>query len=183
MKKILLVLIIFIFFLNSCTIFKFINHYASSGDVAKGELRGDVYRKKGVKYKIGFLSRNWKSVEVKGGDLTFINNDLDSTITIDSTCNEKDYNYSLNVLTEVLLIGVKNKELLSTKDVVVDNEPGLKSKYTGEVESAVVEICVIVFKKDNCIFDFTHIANPDGYEESINYFEKFVSQFAVISGS
>ena len=175
-----LFLFISIIGLNSCSVTRFIGYYAAAGDDNSGNLNRQVFQTDDTSYRIGILPASWKRNNVEGGDLAFTNSQIDATMTVNSTCNEKKKKYSLKALSESLLIGIKGKEALEREEVTVDGQPALKTIYTGSLNNVPIKIATVVLKKDICIYDFTYASSPDNFDLGIVDFNNFVSQFKAL---
>ncbi len=180
MNKNLALIVLSIFFLSSCSIVRFVGYYASADSDDNGRLNGLVYTSDYTSYKIGALPADWKRLKIKGGDLAFRNAAVDSTITVNSTCDPKKMNYSLRALSESLLIGIKGKKAETREEAQVDGQKALRSLYTGWLNGVPVMIDTVVFKKSQCIYDFTYASSPDSFERGIMIFNEFISQFRVL---
>lgn len=180
MQKNFILITLSVLLLSSCSIAKFVGYYASAGPDNGGSLDGLVYTTDDTSYKIGALPPEWKRIGIKGGDLAFSNALKDSTITINSTCDPKKKNYSLKALSESLIIGIKDKKARKREETVVDGQKALQSLYTGTLNEVPVNIETVVFRKGECIYDFTYASPPDSFESDITVFNEFISQFRVL---
>ena len=182
MTKLLLALflIISIIGLNSCSLTKFVGYYAAADDDNSGKLNGQTFQTDDTSYTIGALSASWKRNKIDGGDLAFTNSQIDATMTVNSTCNEKKKNYSLKALSESLLIGIKGKEALERKEITVDGQQALRTIYIGSLNNVPITIATVVLKKNICIYDFTYASSPANFDNGIVDFDTFVSQFKAL---
>ena len=165
--------------LSSCSVFKFAKIYTSS-DPGSGELHGDVYKTELTSYRIGNLGDNWKRVKIDYGDLFFANNNKTSAITVNSSCGPNKANYSLSALSGSLLVGLKGKELIDRELVVIDGEEALFSVYDAEFEGDDLKIATAVFKKGQCVYDFSYSNINDDFDTYLEEFVKFLSEFRVL---
>jgi hypothetical protein len=178
MKRLLVILIFFIACFSSCSIVKFARYYASA-DTPTGKLTGRVYKSKYTSYEIGELSDDWKRIKIEGGDLAFWSDKVRATITVNSTCNQKG-RYSLKALSEPLVIGIADKQLVQRNELTVDGEKALEYIYLGKLDIASIKISAIVLKKVDCIYDLTYASAPNDFDGGFNEFKEFVSRFKVI---
>lgn len=173
-------LLVFIVCLNSCSVTRFIEYYASAGFDNSDELKGQVFQTDNTSYRIGTLPNSWKKNNIEGGDLAYSNTQFDATMTVNSTCNEKKKNYSLKALSESLLIGIRGKEALKREETIVDGQKALKIIYIGRLDNVPIKITTVVLKKGMCIYDFTYASSPEHFEIGIVDFNNFVSQFKAL---
>lgn len=166
--------------LSSCAIAKFAGYYASAGDPEQGDLKGELFSSEYTTYRIGPLPGVWSKVKIEGGDLAFSNSSSGATITVNSTCDPNKTKYSLIALSESLLIGINRKEALSREIIYVDGQEALRSIYTGSYNGIALKIASVVFKKGECVYDFTYVSAPDTFEPGIAEFNNFISAFRVM---
>jgi hypothetical protein len=180
MNIVAIILLSAVLLLESCSIGKFIGYYASSGSDDKGELKGQVYTSDDTTYRIGTLPEGWKRIGIKGGDLAYSNAAGDSTITVNSTCDERKMKYSLKALSESLIVGIKDKKAQSRQETEIDGQDALSTVYTGMLDNLPVKIETRVFKKNNCVYDFTYASSPDKFDKDAGVYDEFISQFRVL---
>lgn len=180
MNKGIFLLLLTAVLLGSCSLGKFVGYYASAGAGDDGKLNGQVYTSDKTSYTIGTLPESWKRIKIEGGDLAFSNSVDDSTITVNSTCDERKMKYSLKALSESLITGIKDKEAQSREDIRIDGQPALKTIYTGSLNGTPVKIETRVFKKNDCVYDFTYASSPSKFDEEAGVFDEFISQFKVL---
>lgn len=180
MTKSIVIICLSVLFLNSCSLVKFVGYYRSADSENNGKLNGLIYTSDDTTYKIGALPDDWKRLNIKGGDLAFSSSLSDSTITVNSTCDPKKKNYSLKALSESLLIGIKDKKAVKREETSVDGQKALSSTYTGSINDAPVKIETVVFRKGECIYDFTYASPPDSFDDGMVIFKEFISQFRVL---
>lgn len=180
MNKLILCTLISALFLGGCAVTKFVGYYISSDDGKNGTLTGDVYRTDDTSYRIGSLPAGWQRQNVNGGDLVFQNAGLNATISVNSDCDGKKVKHHLTVLSDSLVIGISGKELLSRELAQIDGQEALYSIYTGSFENVPLKLSTLVFKKADCIYDFTYASSPDSFDAGYIDFKSFTSEFRVL---
>ena len=179
-----MVVITFILLLNSCSIAKFAKYYAGADPYsASGSLHGLYYEKEHTAYVIGGLPDTWKRIEIRGGDLAFLNQQDNSTITVNSTCDKNKIKYSLKALSNTLLIGIDDKKLMESSEPMVSGEIALQRIYEGNLSGVPIEISTVVVKKGDCIYDMSYSSTRDKFDNWFGEFNEFVSQFKITGGS
>lgn len=173
-----MILIFFVALFSSCSIVKFARFYASA-DTPKGKLTGRVYESKFTSYEIGKLSDNWREIKIEGGDIAFWIGNVGATITVNSTCNQKG-KYSLKALSEPLVIGIADKQMVERNELSIDGEKALETIYVGKLDNVSIKLSAVVLKKGSCVYDFTYASSPDNFDRGLGDFKKFVSQFKVL---
>jgi hypothetical protein len=182
MKGLFVTLIFFIAFFNSCSVIKFARYYASADTQStkpSGKLIGRVYESKSTSYEVGELSDKWKGIKIEGGDLAFWNHEIGATITVNSTCNQKG-NYSLRILSEPLVIGITDKQMVERNELNIDGQKALESIYLGKLDNVSIKLSAVVLKKNDCIYDFTYTSSPNNFDRGFSDFKEFISQFKVL---
>jgi hypothetical protein len=180
MNIVAIILLSAVLLLESCSIGKFIGYYASSGSDDNGKLKGQVYTSDNTSYRIGALPEEWKRIGIQGGDIAFSDVAGDSTITVNSTCDERKMKYSLKALSESLIVGIKDKKAQSRQKTEIDGQDALSTIYTGMLDNVPVKIETRVFKKNNCVYDFTYATSLDRFDTGAAVFDEFISQFRVL---
>lgn len=166
--------------LSSCAVTRFAKHYGSV-DGKKGNLRGEVFVSDSNSYRISKLPAEWKKIKIKGGDLAFYNSSYDSTITVNSVCDEAKRNYSLKALSKSLVTGIENKKLTKSEMVDVDKSKGLYSEYLATLDNEIFSLATLVYKSEKCNYDFSYSATEDNFQTSIDTFKNLISRFEEIS--
>ena len=123
-------------------------------------LKGQYFQKGDLKYRVAELDRNvWKRVGFENNDLAWVSTS-GAVLAMNATC--KDYgDPSLEVLTNHLLMGFTDKELVERKTFVLDGRDALESTYAAKLDGVPMKLTVAVLKKDGCVHDFTYVA-PEG---------------------
>lgn len=179
-KKIFFVKILLAcFILSSCSAVKFAKYYVSSNDPDKGYLAGNVYKTKSTSFRIGELSREWNRVNTSEGGLFFWNKKTESTTTVNSTCKPAKKKYSLAALSNSLVIGIKDKDLIERRVILVDGEDSLLSIYGFEENNQNLSLATVVTKKEDCVYDFS-FSSRDNFDQHFHKFLEFVAGFKVL---
>ena len=177
-----MILIIFIFLLSACSIAKFAKYYAGADSYSSsGSLHGLYYEKEDTAYIIGSLPDTWERIEIRGGDLAFLNPDDNSTVTVNSTCDRNKIKYSLKALSNTLLIGIDDKQLIESSERKVSGEISLQRIYEGNLSGVPIKISTVVVKKGDCIYDMSYSSARDNFDNWFGEFNEFVSRFKIIS--
>ncbi len=179
-NKISIALIFFLITLSSCSVVKFTQIYRSSGK-EKGKLLNHVYNKKSTSYKIGRLNDSWNKVSTDQGDLLFVSKDSDASIKVNSTCSSTNINSSLDSLSRSLLIGLKQKKLLSKKSVNIDDEQSLLLIHSAQLDETELKIATVVLIKGGCVYDIIYSNIGNSFDLYFKDFMGFIGNFSVIA--
>ena len=181
MSRAFLFLLFLVVSFNACSVVNFARYYAAA-DTTAGKLNGRIYETKDTSYQIGELSSDWKRIDIKGGDLAYWNESIKTTITVNSTCtkNNEKAKYSLRALSEQLLVGIADKELVSGKEIDLNGEKALVSVYSGKLQGVPVKLGMVVIKNGQCIYDFTSASSPQNFDAGFRDLDSFISDFKII---
>lgn len=173
-------LVISILLLGSCSVVRFAKIY-SSDDLSggKGELRGSVYTSGDTSYRIGILSDDWQRVSTDRGDIFFWNSAKKASITVNSVCDSNKLKYNLNALSESLVTGIRDKEMIKRDEIEIDGTDALYSEYEGIYDDRHIGIATIVLKKDKCVYDLSYSTLADSFNSHLEEYLEFSADFEV----
>jgi hypothetical protein len=140
-----------------------------------GELRGTVFTKSGVRYRIGELPPGWRHVALQENDIAFTSN-AGHWIAINSTCEAYE-DAPLSVLTLHLLMGFTDRNLIRQDTAMLDGRESLRSHYTAKLDGVPVDLLLVVMKKNACIYDFTYLSPVGRSDEKLADFEQVLQGF------
>jgi hypothetical protein len=140
------------------------------------QLSQGVFAKDGVRYRVGELSRSWRPLDVESNDVAYVANDSPHSLAVNSTCTPTG-DASLQVLTQHLLIGFTDREVVSEERQVMDGREALRSRYRARLDGVPVEMMLVVLKKDGCVYDFTYLSPPGRFDEKRDSFERVLAEF------
>lgn len=100
-------------------------------------------------------------------------------ISLNSVCRPQK-NFTLQALSNNLIMGLPNPKQLEQKYTIVDGADALQTTVETQPENQdPVKIQTVVTKKSSCTFDFMYIAKPQYYETHLADFEKFIKGFHI----
>jgi hypothetical protein len=137
-----------------------------------------VFRKDGMVYRLTPPSRDrWRAIDFNDNDLAFVAVDSPHMLAANSSCRQME-EASLETLTTHLLFGMTAQELVQRSVRVLDGRDALYSTYRAKLDGVLVDLEVVVVKKNSCVHDFTLVSPPGRLEEKQGDFEQLVSSFA-----
>ena len=77
-------------------------------------------------------------------------------------------------------MGIKGKKLVERELVKVDGQDALFSLYDAEFEGDDLKIATVVFKKVQCVYDFSYSNINDEFDTYLKEFVEFISEFRVL---
>lgn len=111
-------------------------------------------------------------------DVAFENHSNGAIISLNSICR-KYQKYSLDQLTNDLLLKITNKRKISDDFIQIDGTKAKNSVYLAQIDGVDLKIRTVVLKKNNCMYDFMYVVVPDKDTESQKSFEQFLASFRV----
>lgn len=174
-------LILIVIIATSCSAFRFAGIYRAEGRTVDGELSGSVFTAENTTYAIGSLSGDWERVRSERGDLMFWNRKSNAVITVDSVCDENKLKYNLRALSESLVTGIKDKELLLRDNVEIDGMEALYSQYEAMADGMRIGVSTVVLKSGECIYDMSYSSMIGNFNHNLQEFLEFASDFRVIN--
>ena len=143
---------------------------------------GRIYTEKSS-YQVGLLSQDW--VKEKLGRykaLYLYNAKAKASIESEAYCDASFDDASLKTLTTHLHFDLKNKKVISEKELKLDARSALHTLAEGSVDGSPFILETVVIKKDNCLFDFALVVPPLYYDLAKKDFENFYSAFQFEGG-
>jgi hypothetical protein len=121
-------------------------------------LHDGVFQKAEVRYAVATPDqRQWRAVHLGGNDLAWVARDSGELIAMNATCEDHG-DPPLEVLTQHLLIGFADHQLVAQAAEPIDGREALRSKYHAKLDGVPVELELVVLKKNGCVHDFTFVA-------------------------
>ncbi|MBF0491316.1 MAG: hypothetical protein HQM15_00860 [Deltaproteobacteria bacterium] len=129
-------------------------------------------------YRVGLLSDDWKREKLgRYKSLLLYNSKAKASLESDAFCDASFDDASLQTLTTHLHFDLKNKKIISQKELKLDSRSALHTVAQGSVDGVNFVLDTVVIKKDNCLFDFALVVPPENYEGVKKEFEGFYSGF------
>lgn len=142
---------------------------------------GMVLTKKG-QYQVGPLPATWSQVKLGKAMVAFHNNALGSTISTDSFCEQAYNDSSLKSLTQQLLPGMQDIQILSEEPFMLSDRGALQTILSANLDGLPVKLSLVVVKKDWCLFDFFLVSNEENFMAAHQDFESFYQGFSYEGG-
>ncbi len=140
------------------------------------ELKSGVFTKGGVQYRVGEIPPDWNQVGLRENDLAFVSKDKAHSMAVNSTC-EGHEDASLQVLTQHLLAGFTERQLVNQEARPMDGRDSLRSHYIAKLDGVPIELLLVVMKKDGCVYDLTYLSPRGRFEDKRADFEQLLDRF------
>jgi hypothetical protein len=144
---------------------------------ATGRLTNGVYAKPETSYRIGDVDDSWQPIRLAHNDVAYFSRNSDHSLAVNSTCKEHE-DAPLKVLTNHLLMGFTDREVLDQRLQPLDGREALRTRVVAKLDGVPVELLLVVLKKDDCVYDFTYVSPLGHFDEKVASFEHVLSQFS-----
>jgi len=152
------------------------------------ERRGTVYgyekgiiKTMGGRFAIGILPSPWKEQRIRERAVLFENLNDHSTITISSWCKGAIDDVSQEILSQNLVRALTDTNILEKKEVPLGGRKAVMTRFTGELDHALVYLKTYVLKMNQCVFDFYYVGFPH-HHDSEKDFDQMVQGFVYLKG-
>ena len=117
----------------------------------------------------------FREISSSNADRTWINEKNNNTITYLSECGD----LSGVSLSEAAKVSFKSQELklISQESVEISGHTGLMSRGVHSQDKKSVEVELVNFKSDGCLFSLAYVANKDRFNENHEQFINFRKTF------
>jgi hypothetical protein len=121
------------------------------------------------------LPSGWRVVPDGRADLALSRPDAPGGMLVNATCEGRERERSLPVLTRHLLFGLKEEQILARADVEVNGQPAERTVFEGKsAEAGPVEGEAYVIKVADCVYDLLYVSPPEFFEQGRPAFDGFV---------
>jgi hypothetical protein len=122
------------------------------------------------------LARDSEAIDTIKADLAYENPETGAIISLNSLCR-KYTDATLETLTNNLVRGINNREILRQETAEIDGTKALDTLFKGQVDNVDLHIRTVVLIKDKCTYDFIYVSIPKKEKNSGQAFEKFLASF------
>lgn len=143
-------------------------------------LEGRVYRNDELSFRLGEIPNGWRPIDATGALLAFRDDAAPATIAIGGRCGKDGDDVPLEALTHHLFLDFTDRVVENQVKVELDGREALHTEMLAKLDGVARRITVFVLKKNGCVYDFWHVAPPDGPAEPRRQFVAFVQGFATI---
>lgn len=146
-----------------------------SGCGGGGTLRGGTYRDEEATYHLQPLGSSWKQAEFAENDLAWIDH-AGHVISVNAVCHDHG-DPSLKVLTDHLLLGFEDREVLEREDLQLDGRGAMRTRATAALDGVPVDLEMTLLKKDGCVYDLIYTAPKGRFDEKVDDYRALVHSF------
>ncbi|MGZ3695963.1 MAG: hypothetical protein ACXWQO_17895 [Bdellovibrionota bacterium] len=118
------------------------------------------------------------STDAMKADVAYENPESGAIISLNSICR-KYSPASLESLTNTLVRGIDNREVLKRTELMLSGAPALDTTFSGLVDNVPLKIRTVVMSKHSCSYDLIYVTVPKREELNGLAFENFLASFHV----
>ena len=141
-----------------------------------GYLRGNVFENSRVRLEIEPPGNDWDLVPMRGVDIAFIYPQDESTLLINSQCNEVQ-DVPLRALLGHLLIGFTEQKIVDEKLISFSEREALIQTIEAKLDGVSRKFKILVLKKDGCVFDIVLATTPMSFGGHEQVFDSLMQHF------
>lgn len=147
---------------------------------SSGTYRDGTFVRAGIRYHLDPPGTGWERVRFSGNDLAWTDGG-GRVIAVNSECEDHG-DPPLKVLTDHLLIGFEQREVLSRNPVQLAGRAALHTSMLAQLDGVPVRLELLVLKKDGCVFDLTYLGPPDRTSQGLEPYHRLVDSFSTEEG-
>lgn len=137
--------------------------------------RGGTFRDSDVTYHLDPPGPSWQRAKFSGNDLAWTH-PVGHVIAVNSECRDTG-DPSLKVLTNHLLIGFEDRQVVEREEFPLDGRGALRTHVATELDGVPVEMELTVLKKDGCVYDFIYTSPRGRFGEAVGDYRTLVKSF------
>ncbi|WP_373048513.1 hypothetical protein [Vulgatibacter sp.] len=123
-----------------------------------GTLRDGTFRDAEASYRLGALPDSWERVAFSDNDLAWTDG-AGRVIAVNALCDGHG-DPSLKVLTDHLLLGFEEREILEREQMEIAGRGALRTRANARLDGVPVEMELTLLKKGGCVYDLIYTAPP-----------------------
>ncbi len=121
------------------------------------------------------LPAGWQVVPDGRADLALSRREAPGGMLVNATCDGREPERTLEVLTLHLLFGLKERQILARAEVQVNEQPAERTVFEGRsAEGGPVQGEAYVIKVADCVYDLLYVSPPEFFEQGRPDFDRFV---------
>jgi hypothetical protein len=154
--------------------------YAFGAGCASSSFDGHVYQSGALRFRVGQIPANWRTIDVDDALLAFRDDPGNATVAVNGRCGVDGDDVPLTSLTQHLFLQFTDRELETQKPLSLDGREALRTEIIAALDGVKKHYVVYVLKKDGCVYDFMYIAPAERERASLAVFDGFVQGFATL---
>lgn len=147
---------------------------------AAGRVADGVYRDAGGRFSVRLPAEGWLPQPVEGAALAFRSPALQAGLGLLVECETPEPG-ALPWVARHLFWGVQDRRIRERAPLVLRGAAGLRTRLTGRLDGAPVEVEGVTVRHGGCLFDFAYVAPPAAFERGRADFEAFLAGFTPLA--
>jgi hypothetical protein len=145
-----------------------------------GSLRNGTYRDAEASFRLEALSGDWRRVSFADNDLAW-SDGAGSIVAVNALCDGHG-DPSLKVLTDHLLLGFENRDVLEREEMRISGRGALRTRANASLDGVPVEMELTLLKKDGCVYDLVYTAPAGRFGVRAADYRRLVQSFSAGEG-
>lgn len=138
---------------------------------------GGVYHEGALHFAVEAPVSPWRSAGVEGAhDLAWTHAETAAVIHVGGSCDPR-LDLPLPALTNHLLIGFTEREVLEEERRTFQSREALDSHVVAKLDGVVRELRLVVLKKDDCVYDFALVSSRSAFADANVTFTSVLDSF------
>lgn len=135
-----------------------------------------TYQNTQVRYRIAKTPPMppWREVDVPQSHIAWMNSQNDAGILVNAHCEGVE-DAPLRALTDHLLIGLSEVNVLSQDTLMRSNREALRTIVTAKLDGVLRQMAFMVVRKDGCVYDAVLSTSTDTFVGVIDTFDAMTS--------
>jgi hypothetical protein len=147
---------------------------------APNHLEGNLYQDGKVAFRVPQLPDGWARIDVTDANLAFRDEPREASILVDGRCNRRDHDAPLTALTEHLIMGTTERDVVSEETIPFDAREARHTVMRAKLDGVRMQYDIYVLKKDGCVYDLVYVAPPERFADGSARFEQFALGFHTV---
>src|SRR5260370_1014163 len=114
---------------------------------------GSTYRGQGFAFRIAKPPQSWSRLSIDRASVAFRDERNQAVIAVNGRCRLDKDDVPLPALTEHLMIGLTEREIVAEETVPFDGREALHTIFVAKLDGVPQKFDVFVLKKDGCVYD------------------------------
>lgn len=143
-----------------------------------GSYRNGVFRGSRVAYRLDEPGKGWERISFSENDLAWAG-PAGGMISVNAECEDHG-DPSLKVLTDHLLIGFEDRQVLAREPLRLAGRGALRTRLRARLDGVPTELELTVLKKDGCVYDLIYLSSPQRFDGELDVYRRLVGSFETL---
>jgi hypothetical protein len=139
------------------------------------KFQNNLFRDDTVTIRVPEVPAEWRAIDVSEADIAFRDDTHEASVLLNGRCHGKNDDTPLVSLTNHLIIGTTEREIVSQDTLPFDGREAMHTVLRAKLDGVPMTYDIYVLKKDGCVFDFVYVAEPRTFASGAPTFERFIA--------